>query len=94
MNAFTFLMRKNPRPILTTALPLSPVKNAKVSRSGKHEKAGVLLINNLREASRLRHDGQERAANVFVTLSFPEVITETKHFQGGGQHLSFVYWRG
>ena len=69
MNAFTFLMRKNPRPILTTALPLSPVKKAKVSRSGKNEKAGVLLINNLREASRLRHDGQERAANALVTSS-------------------------
>ena len=63
MNAFTFLMRKNPRPILTTVLPLPPVKKAKVSRSGKNEKAGVLLINNLREASRLRHGGQERAAN-------------------------------
>ena len=60
MNAFTFLMRKNPRPILTTALPLSPVKKAKVSRSGKNEKAVVLLINNLREASRLRHNGQIR----------------------------------
>ena len=36
MNAFTFLMRKNPRPILTTALPLSPVKKAKVSRIGKN----------------------------------------------------------
>ena len=52
-----------------------------MSRSGKNEKAGVLLINNLREASRLRHGGQERAANALVTLSFPEVITETKHFQ-------------
>ena len=81
MNAFTFLMRKNPRPILTTVLPLPPVKKAKVSRSGKNEKAGVLLINNLREASRLRHGGQERAANALVTLSFPEVTTETKHFQ-------------
>ncbi len=78
MNAYTFLMRKNPSSILTTALPLPPVKKAKVSRSGKNEKAGVLLINNLREASRLRHGGQERAANALVTLSFPEVITEDK----------------
>jgi hypothetical protein len=30
MNAFTFLMRKTPRPILTTVLPLPPVKKAKV----------------------------------------------------------------
>jgi hypothetical protein len=48
INAFTFLMRKNPRPILTTALPLSPVKMATVSRIGNNEKGGVLLIINLR----------------------------------------------
>ncbi len=81
MNVFTFLMRTNPRPTITTALPSFPVKKAKVCRSGKNEKAGALLINNLREASRLRHGGQERAANALVALSFPEKITETKHFK-------------
>jgi hypothetical protein len=81
MNAFTFLMRKNPRPTITTALHSLPVKKARVCRSGKNEKATALLINNLREASRLRHGGQERAANALVALSFPEKITETKHFQ-------------
>ncbi len=82
MNVFTFLMRKNPRPTITTALHSLPVKKAKVCRSGKNEKAGALLIiNNLREASRLRHGGQERAANALVALSFPEKITEIKYFQ-------------
>ena len=47
MNAFTFLMRKNPRSAITTALTSLPVKKGKVCRSGENEKAGALLINNL-----------------------------------------------